>query len=260
MDFFIKPSGKFCVVVDSAGTRHGGPLSFEAAQAKKDELDAAEREQRRTVNDARTIAWTARRYTAIEWYGLLAGDRTALKRAVRKRWSAATPHRFTIKDAYLVATAHRSALTQHMRREIEENWEGDPTQRLERFDREWAQIAARTSKSDPSVLAVLLGTKHVPRLRLQLDADIKSDEEYRKYREANPRWLGFAAMEEWLAQKKRSRDTKPAAKAKRRSTKSLGALVRRLTRARMSQKEISDELDVSVRTVSRHQKPAKSSA
>lgn len=49
MDFVIKRSGKFCVVVDSAGIRHGGPLSFKDAQVKKDELDAAERD--RLVND-----------------------------------------------------------------------------------------------------------------------------------------------------------------------------------------------------------------
>lgn len=221
MDFFIKPNGKTYLVKDSDGTQHGGPLSFEAAQKKKDALDAAERE--RLTNDPE---------------------------AKRTR---------DLKAAHRVATERRLALTQHMRRQIEENWEGDVAQRLERFDREWAQIAARGSKSDPYVLAALVGTARVPRLRRKIDDAFKSNEEYRKYRESNPQWLGFATMEKALALQKKRRDTNPAAKARRRDGKSTRDQVLALKRAKMSDAKIAKKMDIDVRTVRRHKKADKSS-
>jgi hypothetical protein len=43
MDFHIKRFGKAFVVEDSAGTRHSGSLSFEAATTRRDTLESAER-------------------------------------------------------------------------------------------------------------------------------------------------------------------------------------------------------------------------
>jgi hypothetical protein len=131
-------------------------------EEQQQQMERVEHERQSTATDSTTLAWTARRYTAVEWYELLK-EGTSSKLPLNKSYAPETPYKFTIKDAYRVADQHRLALTQHTRRLIEKNWEGDLTERLERFDREHA--AARVS--DPFVLAMLRGVERVPRLRRQ---------------------------------------------------------------------------------------------
>jgi hypothetical protein len=127
-------------------------------------LGTRELRERLRQDDSTTVVWTARRFTAVEWYDL-SQDRAAYRKSVHKSHSAATPCRFTVKDAYRVASEHRTFLMRGWRRLIEENWEGEGlAQHLERFDQRQRDLEARFGKSDPFVLALLLGGVP-PRLR-----------------------------------------------------------------------------------------------
>jgi hypothetical protein len=185
--------------------------------------------------DSTTIFWTAGRYTALEWFRLLQQDRSAIRKVVRKSWSPSTPHKFTLKDAYRLAAQHRSALTKNMRRPVE----------------------SRVSKSDPWVLAMLLGTARVPRLRRQVKDDLESHQQYAAYRRGHRAGLSFAAWQRLRAEKKRQRNVEPAAARRRRDGNLARRQVSKLWKARSDVPErqrggqIALRLKISLRHVNR---------
>jgi hypothetical protein len=124
--------------------------------------------------------------------------------------------------------------------------------------------ASKTSKT--WTLSLLLPGEIKTKLRRLME---KSDKigrarvieinQYLKYREQHPNGMTLDEWDEAVDRKKKSRDTKPALKAKGKKTQALATKVRKLTRAKMSQVKIAKKLKVDVRTVRTHQKPEKSS-
>lgn len=187
MDFFIKPRGKSYVVEDSSGSRHSGPLSFEAAQKKWDTLDAAERE--RLTNDP-----VAKRNR---------GLKAVYRRANGNPWL----------QALLMPKGTKTKIR---------------------------RIAEQTNKG--------------------MQASVEYFDQYRKYHELNPQGLSFSAWEHSREQQERKQRTAIAAEAHKKMGDATRKKVLALTRAKMSQKDIAEKLDIDVRTVRTHQKADKSSA